>query len=171
MRVLIVGAGVIGSVYGSKLMLAGHEVVFLARGSRLTDLETCGLVMEDARSGVRTTQEATVVSDVAAAQERFDLVLVSVGAGQLAGVLPILTGMQDRSDVLLFGNLGDHATELTTALSGRALFGFPAAGGIRTPRPRREEPAFGRREWLVLAVQTVLAALLALVITPRRDVL
>ena len=37
MRILVLGAGVIGSVYAGKLLEAGHEVVLLARGSRLAD--------------------------------------------------------------------------------------------------------------------------------------
>jgi ketopantoate reductase len=35
MRILIVGAGVIGSVYGSKLLGRGHEVIVLARSDRV----------------------------------------------------------------------------------------------------------------------------------------
>lgn len=34
MRILVLGAGVIGSVYASKLLAAGHDVVLLARGRR-----------------------------------------------------------------------------------------------------------------------------------------
>lgn len=45
MRILVFGAGVIGSVYAVKLLQAGHEVVMLARGRRLSDLLTHGLVL------------------------------------------------------------------------------------------------------------------------------
>jgi 2-dehydropantoate 2-reductase len=54
MRVLILGAGVIGSVYAGKLLQSGHQVVMLARGQRLADLRAHGLVFEDAESGRRT---------------------------------------------------------------------------------------------------------------------
>jgi 2-dehydropantoate 2-reductase len=53
-RILVFGAGVIGSVYAVKLLQAGHEVVMLARGRRLSDLQTHGLVLEEAKSGNRT---------------------------------------------------------------------------------------------------------------------
>ena len=56
MRILVLGAGVIGSVYAGKLLEAGHEVVLLARGSRLADLQSHGLLLEDAESGNRTAQ-------------------------------------------------------------------------------------------------------------------
>ena len=49
LRILVLGAGVIGSVYAGKLLQAGHDVVLLARGPRLVDLQTHGLILEDAR--------------------------------------------------------------------------------------------------------------------------
>jgi ketopantoate reductase len=49
MRILVFGAGVIGSVYAGKLLQAGHHVVLLARGRRLRDLRARGLVLEKVR--------------------------------------------------------------------------------------------------------------------------
>ena len=130
MRILVLGAGVIGSVYASKLLHAGHDVVLLARGRRLADLQACGLLLEDAESGARTTQQVSTLSKVTP-DGQFDLVLVPVRAEQLEGVLPVLIDMKDGSDVLFFGNTGNRAPELAAALGGRAFFGFPAAGGVR----------------------------------------
>ena len=52
-------------------------------------------------------------------------------AEQLTSTLPVLTAMTDGSDVLFFGNTANRQAELADALGERALFGFPAAGGIR----------------------------------------
>jgi 2-dehydropantoate 2-reductase len=60
-RILIAGAGVIGSVYGVRLLQAGHDVVMLARGARLTDLQREGLVVEDAQSAQRTVRAVSVM--------------------------------------------------------------------------------------------------------------
>ena len=130
MRILVLGSGVIGSVYTGKLLEAGHEVVLLARGSRLADLQAHGLLLEDAESGNRTAQPVVVISELAP-DDRFDLVLVAVRAEQLEDALPVLTGMTDGSDVLFFGNTGNRGAELAAALGERALFGFPAARGTR----------------------------------------
>ena len=127
MRILVLGAGVIGSVYAGKLLQAGHEVVLLARGPRLVDLQTHGLILEDAQSGDRSVLPVPSVSE--AADGRFDLVLVPVRAEQFVNTLPVLTGMTDGSDVLFFGNTASRQAELTAALGDRAVFGFPAAGG------------------------------------------
>jgi len=129
-RILVLGAGVIGSVYAGKLLEAGHEVVLLARGRRLLDLQTHGLILEEAKSAHRTVLPVPSVSEPAA-DERYDLVLVPVRSEQLASTLPVLAGMRDGSDVLFFGNTAGRQAELTAALGERALFGFPAAGGVR----------------------------------------
>jgi len=129
-RILVLGVGVIGSVYAAKLMQAGHEVVMLARGRRVTDLRVNGLVLQDAESGDRSVLAVRCVSEVSAV-DRFDLVLVPVRAEQLLSTLPLLTAMDDGSDVLIFGNPADHRAEVVAALGGRVLFGFPAAGGTR----------------------------------------
>ena len=48
MRIVVVGSGVIGSIYGGRLARSGHDVTLLARGQRLADLRAHGLVLEDA---------------------------------------------------------------------------------------------------------------------------
>ncbi len=130
MRILVLGAGVIGSVYAGKMLEAGHHVVLLARGKRLTNLRTKGLVLENSESKQRSELSLTVVASPEADQ-RYDLVLVAVRAEQLVATLPVLTGMSDGSDVLFFGNIAGHSPALIGALGQRALFGFPAVGGIQ----------------------------------------
>lgn len=129
MRILVLGAGVIGSVYAGKLLQAGHDVVLLARGRRLTDLRTSGLVLEDSESGQRLELPVPVFQSPEADQ-RYDLVLVAVRAEQLPATLPVLMGINDGPDVLFFGNIAGHGPALIEALGQRAVFGFPAAGGF-----------------------------------------
>jgi 2-dehydropantoate 2-reductase len=129
-RILVLGAGVIGSVYAGKLLRAGHEVVLLARGRRLADLRGEGLVLQDAEAGERTVSPVRCVSEVGAG-ECFDLVLVPVRAEQILSTLPLLAAQNDGSDVVFLGNPADHRAAIMAALGSRALFGFPAAGGVR----------------------------------------
>lgn len=129
-RILVVGAGVVGSVYAGKLLGAGHDVVLLARGRRLADLQAFGLILEEAESGQRTVLPVTAVS-VSGADRRFDLALVPVRSEQLVSTLPALSSMRDCSDVLFFGNTAGRQAQLVEALGSRVLFGFPAAAGTR----------------------------------------
>ncbi len=130
MRILVLGAGVIGSVYAGKLIAAGHDVELLARGRRLADLRADGLILADAESGQDTTVPVTAIGALGA-DSRYDLVLVPVRSEQLAATLPILTGMAHPCDVVFFGNTAGCHDHLTEALGARALFGFPAVGGVR----------------------------------------
>jgi 2-dehydropantoate 2-reductase len=125
-RVLVLGAGVIGSVYASGLSGAGNDVVLLARGRRLADLRVDSLVVDYAESGIRSVSTASVVGELVPG-DRFDLVLVPVRSEQLLSTLEVLTAMDDGSPVLFFGNTAGHRVELTAALGDRALFVVPTA--------------------------------------------
>ena len=46
MKFLILGAGGIGSYYGTKLLDSGHEVVFVARGNHLSAMQQNGLKLQ-----------------------------------------------------------------------------------------------------------------------------
>jgi 2-dehydropantoate 2-reductase len=129
-QILVLGAGVIGSVYAGRLLRAGHDVVLLARGARLADLRGHGLVLHNAQSSDRIVLPVRCTDRIEPG-DRFDLVLVPARSEQLLDTLPLLTAMTDRSDVLFFGNAGAHHDELVEALGDRVLFGFPAAGGTR----------------------------------------
>jgi len=128
-RVLIVGAGVIGSVYAGRLLAAGHAVTLCARADRLAELEESGLVLEDAHSGQRVCHEVAVVGPTDAAGLRCDLALVAVRRDQMITTLPLLQTL--GADVMFFGNAAGLVTTLTEAMGARALFGFPAAAGVR----------------------------------------
>jgi len=130
MRIVVVGAGVIDSVYAGRLAAAGHAVTLLARGPRLSDLETHGLVLEDAESGWRSTVPLRVTAQ-SSPTDRYDLVIVTVRFDQLAGVLPALREIGGEPDILFLGNTLSHQAQLLAASGDRALFGFPAVGGAR----------------------------------------
>ena len=129
MRILILGAGVIGSVYAGQLLQAGHDVALVARGKRLRDLRAHRLVERNAESSEHL-ELAIEVLDAPARDARYDLVVVAVRCEQLSGTLPILAAKTHVRDVLFFGNTAGHARGLIEGLGDRALFGFdrrPAA--------------------------------------------
>jgi 2-dehydropantoate 2-reductase len=130
MKIVVVGPGVIGSIYGGLLARSEHDVTLVARGQRLADLRAHGLVLEDADSGQRTEIALPVLGEPSP-DDRYDLVLAAVRSEQFASTLPMINGMGDGSDALMFGNTTGNQTELVTALGKRALFGFPAAGGVQ----------------------------------------
>jgi 2-dehydropantoate 2-reductase len=127
MRILVVGAGVIGSVYAARLLEAGHTVTVCARGRRLAQLRDGGLILQDAETGRRAAHKVDAVAtpDGVAC----DLALVAVCRDQMVSTLPLLANMD--ADVMYFGNAAGLTQTLAGAIGKRTLFGFPAAGGVR----------------------------------------
>jgi 2-dehydropantoate 2-reductase len=130
MKILVYGAGVIGTLYASRLQQGGHQVTILARGSRLADIRRHGLVLEDVMSGARSTAQANVAERLLP-EDRYDMALIAVRWDQLSGILPELAANRTRPTVLFMLNNPAGSAGLTDALgTDRVLLGFPGAGGI-----------------------------------------
>ena len=80
LRILVIGAGVIGSVYAARLQAAGHTVTLQARGQHAADLRATGLSLEDATKGQSTTSHIRIV-DRLDPDDVYDLALVCVRLG------------------------------------------------------------------------------------------
>jgi 2-dehydropantoate 2-reductase len=129
MKILVYGAGVIGTLYAARLREAGHQVTVLARSSRLADIQSQGLMLEDVVGGARsTTQVAT--TERLSAEDSYDMVLVAVRWDQLSGIMPDLTLNTNSPTVLFMLNNPLGSAGLVDALGAdRVLLGFPGAGG------------------------------------------
>ena len=128
MRVLIAGAGVIGTVYGAHLGAAGHAVSVLRHPPRTDEIAARGLVARDVLDGSRVETGVTVVPDAAAG--RYDLVLVTVRADQLVPACARLTGLADAPTVLFFGNNPGGRSAIPPVIPGEVRLGFPGVGGV-----------------------------------------
>jgi 2-dehydropantoate 2-reductase len=128
MRILIAGAGVIGTVYGAHLSAAGHAVSVLSRPPRTDAVTRRGLRAHDVVGGSRTEAQVSVVAD--AASGRYDLVLVAVRSDQLATACSRLTALAGSPAVVFFGNNPGGRSEVSGGVSGDIMLGFPGIGGI-----------------------------------------
>lgn len=117
MRILVVGAGAVGGLFGGLLAANGRDVTFLVRPARAEALNGQGLQLIGTPGGpqdeVRTVPVAALTADDLPAAEPFDIVLLAVKAYGLdraaddiapamdrgAAVLPVLNGMR-HLDVL-----------------------------------------------------------------------
>ncbi len=131
MNILVYGAGVLGSLYAARLHHAGHTVSILARGQRLADIRTHGLVLEDARTGERAITHVPVVTELAP-DDAYDLVIVFMRENQVSAVLPTLAANRKTPTILFMGNNLIGPEVLMDAVgSERVILGFPGAGGLR----------------------------------------
>lgn len=124
MKILVYGAGVLGTAYAARLHERGHDVSLLARGARLAVLRERGVQLAETGSPSIRTVDLPVVDSPAG---HYDLILVLVRAHQVADVLESLVG--GTGDVLFLLNWAAGPEPLTAALGNRVLLGFPSFGG------------------------------------------
>ncbi len=133
MKILIYGAGVIGSYLTHVLCAAGNDVTLLARGGWRETLEQSGLTIYHHLQKKVTRDRPRVIG--ALDREHYDLVFVVMQYQQMAAVLDDL-GRVDSSIVVLVGNnmsAGEMERHIRncSAAPQRVLFGFQGTGGRR----------------------------------------
>ncbi len=130
-RILVYGAGPLGSLFAARLKQAGHDVSLLARGQRLADLREHGIVLQDGVTGEQTITQVRVVEELGP-RDAYDLVLVVMRKNHALAVLPILAASERTPNVLFLMNSAAGPRELIQALGReRVLIGFPYAVGHR----------------------------------------
>ena len=131
MKILVYGAGVIGSLYAGKLQAGGHSVTVLARGDRLSEIRHYGLVLQDVISGGRMAIKVETAERIAA-DAQYDIALVTVRRDQLTSAVPELEADRSIPNVLFMLNNPTGTESLAERLGrDRVLLGFPGAGGTR----------------------------------------
>jgi 2-dehydropantoate 2-reductase len=127
LKTLIVGAGVIGTVYGAHVAAAGHQVSVLSHGPRTGEVAARGMCARDVLGGERIDVETDVVPDAAGV---YDVVLVAVRRDQLASACADLAVLAGKPAVVFFGNNPAGRAAIPGDLPGDAYLGFPGVGGV-----------------------------------------
>jgi 2-dehydropantoate 2-reductase len=125
-KILIVGAGVIGTVYGAHLAAAGNTVYFLSHGPRTDDVAANGLSVRDKADGGQLNARVTVVQH---ADGTYDVVLVAVRRDQLATACVALAQLGGSPAIVLFGNNPAGHSAVPDDVPGDVYLGFPGIGG------------------------------------------
>lgn len=125
-RILILGAGVIGSTYAVKFSDAGHDMTVLARSRRLKELNDRGLLYSD--EGDVHKAAVQVISELRDDDE-YDLIFVAVRYEQIAEALDGLKDNVSGTIVTLVNSPGGYREWESLAGKGRIMPAFPGAGG------------------------------------------
>ena len=132
MRILVYGAGVQGCELAHRLLQNKKNVVtILARGEWKERLEQRGLVIRH-WAQCRTTTDRVATIDKLAPDDCYDLIFVTMQAGQLSEVLPILK--QNRSEYIVFVGNDPNAQAVLQAMqrpADKIAFGFQDNAGRR----------------------------------------
>ena len=125
-RILIYGAGVIGSLYGVYLSQNNCEVSLLARGQRLEDLRHKGLLYRD---GKQIRKAEVRILEQLERDDRYDYIFLTVRTGQLRQALAQLKHNASPTIVTMVNSLEDYSKWEDICGKGRILPAFPGAGG------------------------------------------
>lgn len=139
MKILVVGAGVVGSTYAWQLSQDGHQVALYVRSERARQIKTDGIQIHSRDERQKPASVADVVyrpvlTDTLNGEEVYDLIMVCVRAQQLDVLLPLLAKVDAKTQILFFGNNWWGTERIKAFLpAGQYLFGFSRlVGGWRT---------------------------------------
>lgn len=124
-RILIFGAGVIGSIYAIKFIEAGMDVTMFARSNRFKTLKEDGLQYND--KGVVKSIKVNVI-DTLENDDVYDFIFVTVRYDQAESALLALKDNQSKNIVTMTNNSIGFSSWLDI-VGDRLLPGFPGAGG------------------------------------------
>lgn len=130
MEILIYGAGVIGSVFGGKLALAGNNVTVLARGKRFEELKNNGIVLVNAKTQ-KAEQAAVNVIDNLLPNAQYDYIIVVMQRTQVDNILSVLSQNCSKNIVFVVNTAGGYDKWVNAVGKKRLMIGFPSAGGER----------------------------------------
>ena len=129
-RILVIGAGVNGSICAAGLFKAGEDVTLLARGARLDFLREHGVTIEDPFSGARTVSRTPVIGELRP-MDVYDYVLVVVRKNQVADLLPTLAANLSPNLVFMVNNPSGPAEYVEALGAERVMLGFVFGAGRR----------------------------------------
>lgn len=130
-KILVYGAGPLGSLFAARLQEGGNDVSILARGQRLDDLNEHGIVLVDVQTREQTVTRVNIVKELAP-DDAYDLVLVIMRKNHALQVLPVLAANRNTPNVLFLCNNAAGPDAYIDALGkDRVLMGFPGAAGYR----------------------------------------
>ncbi len=129
-RILVVGAGVNGSICAVALYNAGVDVTLLARGKRYEEIREGGIVIENPFKKTRSLTRVPVINCLDA-QDCYDYILVVIRKNQVAGLLPVLA-LNRSPNVVFMVNNPSGPDEFTSVLGKeRVMLGFVFGAGKR----------------------------------------
>ncbi|MBN7573445.1 MULTISPECIES: ketopantoate reductase family protein [Clostridium] len=134
MKILVYGAGVLGSYLAHVLIRGGNDVTLLARNERFKELKNNGLVIRHYIQCKTTTDKVKVI-DFLPSNEVYEIIFVVMQYTHLNSILPCLSNNQSSNIIFVGNNADPHAIKnymLKNSCNEKNIaFGFQSTGGRR----------------------------------------
>ena len=129
MKILILGAGVLGCNLANDLFRAGKDVTLLARGAWGSEIQENGLKIKSIFSPWATVSRVPVVTELKP-EDSYDVIFVVVRYTQIDSVLDTLRASRTKNIVFVGNNV--RASEIAALLPEKnVLFAFSLSAGHR----------------------------------------
>jgi 2-dehydropantoate 2-reductase len=123
-RILVFGAGVIGSLFAVRFIQSGFDVTVLARGERLRDLQINRIrYVEKGKTNKITVKTIDTLDN----DDIYDFIFVPVRFDQMESTLTVLKDNKSKNIVTLANAV--FYDQWTAIIGDRLIPGFPGAGG------------------------------------------
>jgi len=131
MKILVFGAGPLGSLIAVRLHEAGKNVYILDRDNRLKELQNFGVVIREEGSDKEEVTHVKIVKSFDPG-DYYDLVMIIMRKNQVDMILETLAKNEKVPTFLFMGNNVTGPEELIKKLGkDRVMLGFPLPGGKR----------------------------------------
>ena len=129
MKILVYGAGMIGSIIAAQLEQSGQDVTILARGVRAQQLRDYGIVSRTFEGDTYHSAHPQVIEQLTP-EHHFNLIIVVVRRNQQANLLSALAQNDHYQTVLFMGNNLGGARDIQKVLSAeKVMLGFGGTSG------------------------------------------
>jgi 2-dehydropantoate 2-reductase len=130
MKILVYGAGVIGSIFAGKLTKNGYDITVLARGNRYREIIENGIILKNSLNNKLEIIKTNVIETLNET-DIYDYIIVVVQNNQINDILPILAKNKSQNIVFMINNPLGYENWINIVGYNRILIGFPSAGGER----------------------------------------
>jgi 2-dehydropantoate 2-reductase len=117
MRIAIIGAGGVGGYFGARLIAAGEDVTFIARGAHLAAIQQSGLRLESPKGNLHLT--SVRATDDVAAVGAVDCVLITVKMYDLDAAAAMLRPLISSDTAVVTLQNGVEAVDIVSRHVGR----------------------------------------------------
>jgi len=129
-KILIIGAGVIGSLFAGKMAESGYDITILARGERFNEIAKKGIILHNRITNEKTTSKVKVVSSLLP-NDVYNYILVTVQSTQINSLLEDISKNKSENVVFFINNIEGYYDWINKIDKNRIMCGFPSAGGDR----------------------------------------